>query len=126
MAAGGITVTHPDTIIYTGNINRIVIVDGAGVQHEVKQVYWSPDGINANLVWPTIQKTLVAGDTAVAIQYKPTVDISVTDIGIFTAESVTGRTAKIKVFHESGLCIAAVNGDVKTTGETLYNLQFRN
>lgn len=50
--AGGITITHPDTIQYTGNINRIVITDSSGVQHEVKQVYWCPDGTEAKLVWP--------------------------------------------------------------------------
>lgn len=50
--AGGITVTHPDTTQYTGNVNRIIIVDGNGVQHEVQQVYWCPDGTEAKLVWP--------------------------------------------------------------------------
>ena len=84
----------------------------------VAQIYFGN-----TLVWEKFVKQLVAGDTAVAIQYKPTADISVTDIGIFTAESVTNRTAKIKVFHESGLCVAAVNGDAKTSGETLYDLQ---
>lgn len=83
----------------------------------VAQVYFGN-----TLIWEKVIKRLVAGDTAVAIQYKPTADISVTDIGIFTAESVTNRTAKIKVFHESGLCVAAIDGDVKTTGETLYDL----
>lgn len=72
-------------------------------------------------VWE-LMPSLTAGDTAVAIQYKPTADISVTDIGIFTAESVTDRKAKIKVFHESGLCVAAVDGDSKNSGETLYDL----
>lgn len=84
----------------------------------VAQIYFGN-----TLVWEKFVKKLVAGDTAVAIQYKPTEDISVTDIGIFTAEAVTNRTAKIKVFHESGLCVAAVDGDAKTTGETLYDLE---
>lgn len=84
----------------------------------VLQVYFG-----SKLIWEKIGKRLVAGDTAVAIQYKPTEDISVTDIGIFTAEAVTNRTAKIKVFHESGLCVAAVNGDAKRSGETLYDLE---
>lgn len=84
----------------------------------VKAIYFG-----SQLIWQKIAKVLLAGDTAVAIQYKPNADISVTDIGIFTAEAVTDRTAKIKVFHESGLCVAAVDGDVKTSGETLYNLQ---
>lgn len=84
----------------------------------VAQIYFGN-----TLIWEKFIKKLVAGDTAVAIQYKPTEDISVTDIGIFTAEAVTNRTAKIKVFHESGLCVAAVNGDAKTSGETLYDLE---
>ena len=67
MAAGGILVTHPETTIYTGNVNRIVIVDGNGVQHDVQQVYWCPDGIEAKLVWPAISRTLLAGDKCTVI-----------------------------------------------------------
>ena len=57
--AGGITVTHPDTTQYTGNVNRIVIVDGNGVQHEVQQVYWCADGTEAKLVWPGYVKYIL-------------------------------------------------------------------
>ena len=120
--------THPSDTSYRARQTRqILYVDPNGIQHSIKAVYWSPTS-NSNdvkLIWlrdSTVLKVLVAGDTSVAIQYKPTADISVTDIGIFTAESITTRTAKIKVFHESGLCVAAVDGDVKTTGETLYEL----
>lgn len=118
--------THPsDTAYRARQTKQILYVDPDGIQHSIKAVYWSPTS-NSNdvkLIWLLRDsKVLVAGDTSVAIQYKPTADISVTDIGIFTAESITTRTAKIKVFHESGLCIAAVNGDVKTAGETLYEL----
>lgn len=117
--------TNPsDTAYRARQTKQILYVDPDGIQHSIKAVYWSPTS-NSNdvkLIWLRDSKVLVAGDTSVAIQYKPTADISVTDIGIFTAESITTRTAKIKVFHESGLCVAAVNGDVKTTGETLYEL----
>ena len=117
--------THPSDPTYRARQTRqILYVDPDGIQHSIKAVYWSPTS-NSNdvkLIWLRDSKVLVAGDTSVAIQYKPTADISVTDIGISTAESITTRTAKIKVFHESGLCIAAVNGDVKTAGETLYEL----
>ena len=118
--------TNPSDPTYRARQTRqILYVDPDGIQHSIKAVYWSPTS-NSNdvkLIWLLRDsKVLVAGDTSVAIQYKPTADISVTDIGIFTAESITNRTAKIKVFHESGLCIAAVNGDVKTAGETLYEL----
>ena len=117
--------THPsDTAYRTRQTRQILYVDPNGTQHSIKAVYWSPTS-NSNdvkLIWLRDSKVLVAGDTSVAIQYKPTADISVTDIGIFTAESITTRTAKIKVFHESGLCVAAIDGDAKTTGETLYEL----
>lgn len=118
--------TNPSDPTYRARQTRqILYVDPDGIQHSIKAVYWSPTS-NSNdvkLIWLLRDsKVLVAGDTSVAIQYKPTADISVTDIGIFTAESITNRTAKIKVFHESGLCVAAVNGDVKTAGETLYEL----
>ena len=117
--------THPSDTTYRARQTRqILYVDPNGIQHSIKAVYWSPTS-NSNdvkLIWLRDSKVLVAGDTSVAIQYKPTADISVTDIGIFTDESITTRTAKIKVFHESGLCVAAVDGDVKTVGETLYEL----
>lgn len=121
--AGGITVTHPNTIAYTGNVNRIVITDGSGVQHEVKQVYWCPDGINANLVWPNAQRTLLAGDKLVAIEYVPANDITVQTIEIFTTSN-QGNTnyARVKILHESGLYIAAFNSDNGPDAATEYGL----
>lgn len=122
MAAGGITVTHPDTIIYTGNVNRIVIVDGAGVQHEVKQVYWSPDGVNANLVWPTVQRTLVAGNQNVAIEYVPTANITVNSIEIFTSQTANVSSGRIKILHESGLYVGAIDGNTTDATTERYGL----
>lgn len=121
--AGGITVTHPNTIAYTGNVNRIVITDASGVQHEVKQVYWCPDGINANLVWPNAQRTLLAGDKLVAIEYVPANDITVQTIEIFTTSN-QGNTnyARVKILHESGLYIAAFNSDNGPDAATEYGL----
>lgn len=121
--AGGITLTHPNTIAYTGNVNRIVITDGNGVQHEVKQVYWSADGINANLVWPNAQRTLLAGDKLVAIEYVPANDITVQTIEIFTTSN-QGNTnyARVKILHESGLYIAAFNSDNGPDAATEYGL----
>jgi len=122
--AGGITVTHPNVASLTGNVNRIVITDSSGVQHEVKQVYWCPDGVNANLVWPVnAQRTLVAGDKLVAIEYVPSVDTTVQTIEIFTtSNSGESNLARVKILHESGLYIAAFNSDNGPDAATEYGL----
>lgn len=62
---------------------------------------------------------LVAGSQNVAIEYVPESDIAVTDIGIFTSQNNSGNP-HIKIFHESGLCVAAVDGDTITTGQEIY------
>lgn len=126
--AGGITVTHPDTIIYTGNVNRIVIVDGNGVQHEVKQVYWCPDGIEAKLVWPALTRTLVAGDKCVAIELdlrQATEDLVINSIEIFSAETENYTNGMIKIIHESGLYMAAYDGNTSDATTERYNLTGR-
>ena len=64
---------------------------------------------------------LVAGSQNVAIEYVPESDIAVTDIGIFTSQNNSGNP-HIKIFHESGLCVAAVDGDTITTGQEIYGL----
>ena len=87
----------------------------------VAQVYFGN-----TLVWEKIVKRLVAGNQNVAIEYIPTQDISVTDIGIFTNENSTDRTPHIKIFHESGLCVAAVEGDVQTANQEVYELNGSN
>ena len=121
--AGGITVTHPNTTIYTGNVNRIVIVDGNGVQHNVQQVYWCPDGVEAKLVWPAISRTLTAGDQLVAIEYKPTNDITVNSIEIYTTSNQgDNNNARVKILHESGLYIAAFNSDNGPDAAEIYQL----
>ena len=48
----------------------------------VAQIYFGN-----TLVWEKIVKRLIAGNQNVAIEYIPTQDISVTDIGIFTNEN---------------------------------------
>lgn len=121
MAAGGITVTHPETTIYTGNVNRIVIVDVNGVQHNVQRVYWCPDGVEAKLVWPV--RTLIAGDKLVAIEYVPSVDTTVQSIEIFTTSNQgNNNKARVKILHESGLYIAAFDSDNGPDAATKYGL----
>lgn len=78
------------------------------------------------LIWEKLVKQLVAGNQYVAIEYIPTQDISVTDIGIFTDENSTGRSPRIKIFHDCGLCVAFTNGDVQTTNQVVYELSGSN
>lgn len=87
----------------------------------VAQIYFGD-----TLIWEKISKRLLAGNQNVAIQYIPSQDISVTDIGIFTNENSTGRTPRIKIFHDSGLCVAFANGDNQTTNQELYELSGSN
>ena len=126
--AGGITVTHPNVASLTGNVNRIVITDSSGVQHEVRQVYWCPDGVNANLVWPVnVQKTLIAGTQNVAIEYDmtdATEDLVINSIEIFT-DSSSSSSAMIKILHETGVFIAAIDGDNRGSETEKYNLTGR-
>lgn len=87
----------------------------------VAQIYFGN-----TLVWEKILKRLIAGNQNVAIEYIPTQDISVTDVGIFTNENSTGRTPHIKIFHSLGLCVAAVDGDVQTANQEVYELNGSN
>ncbi|MBO7212640.1 MAG: hypothetical protein J6V44_16780 [Methanobrevibacter sp.] len=87
----------------------------------VAQVYFGN-----TLIWEKLVKQLVAGNQNVAIEYIPSQDISVTDIGIFTNENSTGRSPRIKIFHDCGLCVAFANGDIQTTNQEVYNLSGSN
>ena len=86
-------------------------------KYDVWERYWEE---------PPSQKKLVAGNQYVAIEYIPSQNISITDIGIFTDENSTGRQPYIKIFHESGLCIAAVDGDSQNVNQELYELNGSN
>lgn len=100
----------------------------------IDKVYALPVGASVSsvsdleqyLVWEKISKLLVAGTQHVAIEYIPSQDISVTDIGIFTDENSLGRQPRIKIFHESGLCVASTDGDVQTTNQEVYELNGSN
>ena len=121
--AGGITVTHPNVASLTGNVNRIVITDSSGVQHEVKQVYWCPDGVNANLVWPVnTQKTLIIdSDGYVALKYKPSSTKQVSTVGIHTTSNNTNNR-RVYIFNDCGLLLATGNQETLTSN-TKYNLE---
>ena len=97
----------------------------------IPRIYFGNKGVASiyfgnKLIWPNNQKKLLAGNQNVAIQYIPSQDISITDIGIFTNENSTGRAPRIKIFHDSGLCVVFANGDVQTTDQVLYELSGSN
>lgn len=115
------------------NVDDIAFLPAGGGANDllyIDKVYALPVGASVSsvsdleqyLVWEKIVKSLVAGTQNVAIEYIPSQDISVTDIGIFTDENSTGRQPHIKIFHSSGLCVAAADGDVQTTNQELYEL----
>ena len=119
---------------------RILFAPSSATQEsdllDIEKVYYVPGGVTITqnnlqdyIVWKRFwetNKTLVAGNQNVAIEYIPSQDISVTDIGIFTNENSTGKTPHIKIFHECGLCVAFTNGDVQTTNKVVYDLNGSN
>lgn len=119
------------------NVDDIAFLPVGGGENAllyIDKVYALPVGASVSsisdleqyLVWEKISKLLVAGAQHVAIEYIPVQDISVTDIGIFTDENSTGRQPRIKIFHESGLCVASTDGDVQTTNQEVYGLSGSN
>lgn len=87
----------------------------------VLQVYFG-----SKLIWEETpaQRTLVAGSQNVAIEYdmtNATQDLVLTSIEIFT-DSSSSSSAKIKILHESGLFIAAIDGDTLGTQAEKYSL----
>ena len=102
----------------------------ANTQEEIEKVFYLPPGGNPNtdllLVWRRYweeQKTLVAGDKLVAIEYIPSVDTTVQTIEIFTTSNQgESNLARVKIIHESGLYIAAFNSDNGPDSATEYGL----
>ena len=78
------------------------------------------------LVWQRyweVQRTLVAGDKLIAIEYVPTNDITVQSLEIFTTSNQgDNNNARVKILHESGLYIAAFNSDNGPDSATEYSL----
>lgn len=88
----------------------------------VLQVYFGN-----KLIWPNNQKTLVAGIQNVAIEYDMAdadEDLVINSIEIFTDSSSTS-SAKIKILHESGLFVAAIDGDNRGSETENYGLTGR-
>lgn len=73
--------------------------------------------------WDTpIQRILVAGTQNVAIEYIPTQDITVNSIEIFTSQTDAATSGRIKILHESGLYVGAIDGNTTDATTELYNL----
>lgn len=134
---GKIACHFPDQTPSNYDVNDIQFLPVGGTVNDIlpiDKVYALPAGASVSsvsdleqyLVWEKILKVLISGNQHVAIEYIPTQDISVTDIGIFTNENSTGRTPRIKIFHESGLCVAFTNGDIQTTNQEVYELSGSN
>lgn len=89
----------------------------------VKEIYFGNI-----LVWQKgSAKVLVAGNQNVAIEYDmtdATSDLVLTSIEIFTDSDSTSE-AKIKIIHESGLFIAAIDGDTRGSSTEKYSLPGR-
>lgn len=75
----------------------------------VLQVYFG-----SKLIWPNVQKTLVAGTLTVCIEIDLTnanADIPLSSFAIFTADSVSSTTVNAGVLHESGIVVYLANVD---------------
>ena len=79
------------------------------------------------LVWQRyweVQRTLVAGDKCVAIEYVPANNITVNSIEIFTTSSQgDNNNARVRIMHESGIYVGALNSDNGPDVATEYSLQ---
>lgn len=119
-----IEMTAPDSTMSSRRVPNIYWRDHNGVNRSVKYVYWCPDGQRAHLIWQRdhAQRTLVAGDKCVAIEYTPTNNITITGIEIFTSQDSNNTAGRVKIIHESGLYIADLSGDAKDGSTELYGL----
>ncbi len=68
---------------------------------------------------------LVAGSQNVAIEYVPTLDITVNSIEIFTSQTTSATTGRIKILHECGLYVGAIDGNGEDAITERYNLTGR-
>ncbi len=87
-------------------------------KYDVWERYWEE---------PPSQKKLVAGTQNVAIEYDmtdATEDLVINSIEIFTDSSSTS-SAKIKILHESGVFIAAIDGDNRGSETEKYEMTGR-
>lgn len=83
---------------------------------EIDRVYMVPPGATIQsvadlqhyIVWTT-DVTLVPENDTVCIEYIPNVDIPLSNVAVFSADSETGDTVNFAIYHESGLVVAKSN-----------------
>ncbi len=104
---------------------------GQNTQTEIEKVYYLAPGGNPatdlQLVWHRyiMARILLAGNQNVAIEYVPTVDITVNSIEIFTSQtdpSSSQTSGRIKLIHESGLYVGAFDGNTTDPSTEKYGL----
>lgn len=83
---------------------------------EIDRVYMVPPGATIQsvadlqhyIVWTT-DVTLVPENDTVCIEYIPNIDIQLSNVAVFSADSETSDTVNFAVYHESGLVVAKSN-----------------
>jgi len=90
------------------------------VPHGLAPASLTVNNLDNYRVWQYME--LIGQSRSVAIEFVPKTNITVSSIGIFSSENSTGRSPRIKIFHETGLCVAAADGDTQTPSVTKYDL----
>lgn len=85
----------------------------------VKQLYFG-----TTLIWEkgTTEKILVTGTQDVAIEYVPSVDMTVSTVTIFTDEENVQAVCYFRIIEESGIVVAETNTSTVQTDVTIYEL----
>ena len=135
MATGKIAFHFPNRSPSNPNFDTVDIkfVPKGGNSSSIRQVsavYHIPHGFSGTLTLADLQQHLVwaaasltAGSTNVAIEFVPSTDIQVTSVSIFTANNYNNANgARVKIFHESGIYVGAVDGDVISAQSTKHGL----
>lgn len=101
---------------------------GQNTQTEIEKVYYLAPGGNPatdlQLVWHRyMARTLIAGDKCVAIEYIPANNITVNSIEIYTTSNQgDNNKARVKIMHESGIYVGALNSDNGPDAAEIYHL----
>lgn len=97
---------------------------GGNANVKIDRVYMIPPGADVStvpklqnyIVWTTDVKLEAESDT-VCIEYVPNVDISLSNVAVFSVDNKTTSTINFAIFHESGLVVAKSNNGSKTAME---------
>lgn len=113
------------------DIHEIVFIPpGSTDMYQVNEVYYVPPGETPTLqnildyrFWYRYERTgtLSEGNAnQVAIEFTPKSEFNVEKIGIFTSQGDGTDGTKVKIIHESGLFVAAVDSATRYEQITLY------